>query len=246
MAGTSARVGTRPTEAGRSDRSARTRSCDCMDRRPKGPPEAALTGSVVDGAAQAVQPRRSRGHRTIAVSLKELGRRHTGKGRDEESVVEDEHLLEDEVRGVRFDAGYCGAERAIPERLTDRLARLRGPRVPVVGPGNGDRMRLARPAHGLGQPRIQVGEIDGHGCNRTEGPTIGSTASADIVCGGSLASVSENVPDRGDSVRGTSLLPTDLTEEELAAAPILLSADALLIKDLTADEDEAFAAALTS
>ena len=58
--------------------------------------------------------------------------------------------------------------------------------------------------------------------------------------------MSENVPDRDAGVRGTSLLPSDLTDEELAAAPILLSADALLIDDLTADEDEAFAAALTS
>jgi len=45
---------------------------------------------------------------------------------------------------------------------------------------------------------------------------------------------------------GTSLLPRDLTEGELTAAPVLLSADALLIDDLTVDEDDAFAAALSS
>ena len=45
---------------------------------------------------------------------------------------------------------------------------------------------------------------------------------------------------------GTSLRPRDLTTDELAAAPVLASADALLIEDLTADEDDAFSAALSS
>ncbi len=44
--------------------------------------------------------------------------------------------------------------------------------------------------------------------------------------------------------RGTLLLPADLTEEQLAAAPALASVDALLIDGLTDDEDDAFAAAL--
>lgn len=56
-----------------------------------------------------------------------------------------------------------------------------------------------------------------------------STASDDI----------EQVP------HGTSLLPRDLTESELAAAPVLVSADALLVEGLTDDEDDAFAAALS-
>jgi hypothetical protein len=43
---------------------------------------------------------------------------------------------------------------------------------------------------------------------------------------------------------GTSSLPRDLTPEELAAAPVLASVDALLIDDLS--EDEAFAAALSA
>ncbi len=46
--------------------------------------------------------------------------------------------------------------------------------------------------------------------------------------------------DRG----GTLLLPADLTEEQLAAAPALTLVDALLIDGLTDDEDDAFAAAL--
>ncbi len=43
---------------------------------------------------------------------------------------------------------------------------------------------------------------------------------------------------------GVGLLPPDLTEDELNAAPVLVSADTLLIDDLTVDEDESFAAAL--
>ncbi len=45
---------------------------------------------------------------------------------------------------------------------------------------------------------------------------------------------------------GADLLPRDLTDEELAAAPVLVSLDALLIDELTDDEDDAFAAALSS
>lgn len=49
-----------------------------------------------------------------------------------------------------------------------------------------------------------------------------------------------------DSAHGTALLPSDLTDEQLAAAPVLASIDALLIEELSEDEDEAFAAALDS
>jgi hypothetical protein len=41
-------------------------------------------------------------------------------------------------------------------------------------------------------------------------------------------------------------VPRDLTEAELIAAPVLVSLDALLIDELTDDEDDAFAAALSS
>jgi len=40
------------------------------------------------------------------------------------------------------------------------------------------------------------------------------------------------------------LLPDDLTEEQLDAAPVLASIDTLLLEDLSEDEDDAFAAAL--
>lgn len=43
---------------------------------------------------------------------------------------------------------------------------------------------------------------------------------------------------------GLVRLPRDLTEDDLSAAPILRSADTLLIDGLTVDEDESFAAAL--
>jgi hypothetical protein len=49
-----------------------------------------------------------------------------------------------------------------------------------------------------------------------------------------------------DAPHGTGLLLSDLTDERLAAAPVLASIDALLIEELSEDEDEAFAAALDS
>ncbi|HEU5151784.1 MAG TPA: hypothetical protein VFU19_14885 [Iamia sp.] len=48
----------------------------------------------------------------------------------------------------------------------------------------------------------------------------------------------------GEALTGTSLLPADLTDDQLDAAPVLDSIDSLLIEDLSEDEDDAFAAAL--
>jgi hypothetical protein len=45
---------------------------------------------------------------------------------------------------------------------------------------------------------------------------------------------------------GLSLLPPDLTEHQLIAAPALASVDELLIDELTDDEDDAFATALAT
>lgn len=56
--------------------------------------------------------------------------------------------------------------------------------------------------------------------------------------------VTDQAADRGGGPHGVGLLPRDLTEDELNAAPILVSADTWLIDDLTVDEDESFAAAL--
>lgn len=56
-----------------------------------------------------------------------------------------------------------------------------------------------------------------------------------------------NAAHHADEVpQGLALLPGDLTEEQLLAAPVMVSIDALLIEDLGEDEDEAFAAALSS
>ena len=58
--------------------------------------------------------------------------------------------------------------------------------------------------------------------------------------------MSDAANDRLEVPHGTSLLPRDLTPDELVAAPVLASVDVLLIDDLTDDEDDAFAAAVTS
>lgn len=42
------------------------------------------------------------------------------------------------------------------------------------------------------------------------------------------------------------MLPADLTDDQLDAAPVLDSIDSLLIEELSEDEDDAFAAALES
>jgi hypothetical protein len=47
-----------------------------------------------------------------------------------------------------------------------------------------------------------------------------------------------------DSPHGTSLLPRDLTDNQLDAAPTVASPDALVIEELSPEEDDAFAAAL--
>jgi hypothetical protein len=49
-----------------------------------------------------------------------------------------------------------------------------------------------------------------------------------------------------ESAHGTALLPGDLTDEELAKAPVLESVDTLLIEELSEAEDHAFSAALSS
>jgi hypothetical protein len=56
--------------------------------------------------------------------------------------------------------------------------------------------------------------------------------------------VSDAADRQHDAPHGTTRLPSDLTDEQLAAAPVPASIDALLIEELSEDEDEAFAAAL--
>jgi hypothetical protein len=63
-----------------------------------------------------------------------------------------------------------------------------------------------------------------------------------------MLGVSDAADRQHDAPHGTAPLPSDLTDEQLAAAPVLASLDALLIEELSEDEDEdeAFAAALDS
>ncbi len=58
--------------------------------------------------------------------------------------------------------------------------------------------------------------------------------------------MSDAAHQRDQAPHGTALLPEDLTEEQLAAAPVLASTETLLIEELSDDEDDAFAAALDS
>ena len=58
--------------------------------------------------------------------------------------------------------------------------------------------------------------------------------------------VSDAVRPSGQASLGTSLLPADLTDDQLDAARVLDSIDTLLIEDLAEDEDDAFTAALES
>ena len=61
-----------------------------------------------------------------------------------------------------------------------------------------------------------------------------------------MVGVSDAADQRDPAQHGIALLPTDLTEDQLAAAPVLPSIDALLIEELSDDEDDAFATALDS
>jgi len=64
-----------------------------------------------------------------------------------------------------------------------------------------------------------------------------------------MVGVSDTADRQHESAHGSALLPSDLsdlTDEQLAAAPVLASIDTLLIEELSEDEDEAFAATLDS
>jgi hypothetical protein len=61
-----------------------------------------------------------------------------------------------------------------------------------------------------------------------------------------MAGVSEAADDPDDFPHGTSQLASDLTDDQLDAALLLASLDALLMEELSRDEDNAFAVALTA
>lgn len=56
--------------------------------------------------------------------------------------------------------------------------------------------------------------------------------------------VSHALHDHADRPHGTTLLPRDLTAEQLRAATVLVSLDSLVIDELSEDEDDAFADAI--
>ena len=58
--------------------------------------------------------------------------------------------------------------------------------------------------------------------------------------------MSDAARDRGETPHGLTLLPRAMTSDELDNAPVLESVEALLIDDLSDDENDAFAAALES
>jgi hypothetical protein len=58
--------------------------------------------------------------------------------------------------------------------------------------------------------------------------------------------VSDPLQGDADRAHGTTLLGRDLTVEQLRSARVLGSLDSLLIDDLSADEDDAFARAIES
>jgi len=59
-----------------------------------------------------------------------------------------------------------------------------------------------------------------------------------------MEAVSDAAHETGNSPLGVASLPEDLTEEQLAAIPILESVDSLVIEELSEAEADAFAAAL--
>lgn len=68
--------------------------------------------------------------------------------------------------------------------------------------------------------------------------------SHDDGSGAYTCNVSDAAVHRTTVAKGTELLPADLTNDQLENALVMTSPDVLLIDDLSADEDRAFAAAL--
>lgn len=61
---------------------------------------------------------------------------------------------------------------------------------------------------------------------------------------GNMRFMSDAAVRRSAAPHGLSLLPRALSASDLRDAPVLLSEDALLIDDLSSEEDDAFATAL--
>ena len=61
-----------------------------------------------------------------------------------------------------------------------------------------------------------------------------------------MVGVSDAADREDEAPHGIAMLPSDLTDDQLAAAPVLASVDVLVIEELSDDEDAAFATALES
>ncbi len=61
-----------------------------------------------------------------------------------------------------------------------------------------------------------------------------------------MGHVSDAAHRQDEGAHGIALLPGDLTEEQFAKAPVLVSVDTLLIEELSEAEDDAFYAAISS
>ncbi len=61
-----------------------------------------------------------------------------------------------------------------------------------------------------------------------------------------MVGVSDAADREDQAPHGTAVLPSDLTDDQLAAALVLASVDVLVIEELSDDEDAAFATALES
>ncbi len=57
--------------------------------------------------------------------------------------------------------------------------------------------------------------------------------------------MSDAIHRQDEGPQGTASLASDLSEEQLRTAPVLVSIDSLLIEELSGAEDDGFAAALT-
>ena len=99
-----------------------------------------------------------------------------------------------------------------------------------------------RPREAGDPPEPQPSALSSHEAE----PAGSASPSSPVTRRRTLVVVSDAARRPAEAPRGTSRLPSDLTDDQLAAAPVLASIDALVIEELSEDEDEAFAAALES
>lgn len=67
-----------------------------------------------------------------------------------------------------------------------------------------------------------------------------------LGAGGQHGRASDAAHRQDESARATALLPGDLTDEQLAKVPVLISVNTSLIEELSEAEDDAFSATLSS